>query len=418
GVMLLRGPLLESLQESSRGGGRGLSSTRLRKALLVTEVAFTMMLLIAAGLLLKSYQKMRSVDIGCATQNVLTMRLGLPNATYKTQDKVTAFTSQLIERIRVLPGVTAAGLSSSLPGQGYGGDSPISIPELPSLGQMQHVAMMRGVDPGYFRSIQIPLKQGRFFEDRERLDNARSVIVSESFARQYFPNGDALGKHIQAASFGDFPQGGFEIVGIVGNTLWHIDEPEGSTMYFPLYYGGWNNITIAVRADHNVEALALPVQKLLAQMDPNLPVSDVLTMEQSLGKATMDANVTSMLVLAFAVISLILAAVGLYGVLSYLVTQRTGEIGIRMALGAQREQVLRQMLLDGLRPALIGIVVGLVASAACVQLIRSMLYGTKPLDPAVFVAVTSVLLVVAAGACFLPAWHAARLDPMQALRNE
>jgi putative ABC transport system permease protein len=418
GVMLLRGPLLESLQESSRGGGKGLSSTRLRKALLVTEVAFTMMLLIAAGLLLKSYQKMRSVDIGCATQNVLTMRLGLPNATYKTQDKVTAFTSQLIERIRVLPGVTAAGLSSSLPGQGYGGDTPISISELPSLGQMQHVAMMRGVDPGYFRSIQIPLRQGRFFEDRERLDNARSVIVSESFARQYFPNGDALGKHIQAASFGDFPQGGFEIVGIVGNTLWHIDEPEGSTMYFPLYYGGWNDITIAVRADHNVEALAIPVQKLLAQMDPNLPVSDVLTMEQALGKATMDANVTSMLVLAFAVISLILAAVGLYGVLSYLVTQRTGEIGIRMALGAQREQVLRQMLLDGLRPALIGVVVGLVASAACVQWIRSMLYGTKPLDPAVFVAVTSVLLVVAAGACFLPAWHAARLDPMQALRNE
>jgi len=361
---------------------------------------------------------MRSTDIGCTTQNVLTMRLGLPDVKYKTEQQVTAFYSQLIERIRVLPGVTAAGLSTALPGQGYGGDSPFTIPENPSLGQMQHVAMVRGVDPGYFKSVQIPLRQGRFFEDRERLQNARSVIVSESFVHQYFPNGDALGKHIQATSFGSFPDGGFEIVGVVGNTLWHLDEQEGATMYFPLYYGGWNSVTIAVRADHNVESLALPVQKLIAQMDPGLPVANVLTMEQSLGKATMDANVTSMLVLAFAVISLILAAVGLYGVLSYLVTQRTGEIGIRMALGAQRQDVLRQMLLDGIRPALLGVIVGLGASAACVQWIRSMLYGTKPLDPAVFASVTGLLLAVAAFACFLPAWHAARLNPMEALRNE
>lgn len=417
-LTLLRGPLLENLQEASRGSSKGLSAARLRKALLVTEVAVTMVLLVSAGLLLKSYRQMRSTDIGCTTKNVLTMRVGLPDAIYKTDQQITSFYSQLIERIRVLPGVTAAGLSTALPGQGYGGDTPFSIPENPSLGQMQHVAMLRGVDPGYFKSVQIPLKQGRFFEDRERLKNARSVIVSESFARQYFPNGDALGKHIQAINFGDFPEGGFEVVGVVGNTLWHLDEQEGATMYFPLYYGGWNNVTIAVRADHNVESLALPVQKLIAQMDPGLPVANVLTMEQSLGKATMDANVTSMLVLAFAVISLILAAVGLYGVLSYLVTQRTGEIGIRMALGAQRQDVLRQMLLDGIRPALLGVIVGLGASAACVQWIRSMLYGTKPLDPTVFASVTGLLLAVAAFACFLPAWHAARLNPMEALRNE
>lgn len=417
-LTLLRGPLLENLQEASRGSSKGLSAARLRKALLVTEVAVTMVLLVSAGLLLKSYRQMRSIDIGCTTQNVLTMRLGLPDAIYKTDQQITSFYSQLIERIRVIPGVTAAGLSTALPGQGYGGDTPFSIPENPSLGQMQHVAMLRGVDPGYFKSVQIPLKQGRFFEDRERLKNARSVIVSESFVRQYFPNGDALGKHIETANFGDFPEGGFEIVGVVGNTLWHLDEQEGPTMYFPLYYGGWNNATIAIRAERNVESLALPVQKLIAQIDPNLPVADVLTMEQSLGKATMDANVMSMLVLAFAVVSLILAAVGLYGVLSYLVTQRTGEIGIRIALGAQRQDVLRQMLVDGLRPAFIGVVVGLGASAASVQLIRSMLYGTRPLDPAVFASVTGLLLAVAAFACFLPAWHAARLDPMEALRNE
>ncbi len=189
-------------------------------------------------------------------------------------------------------------------------------------------------------------------------------------------------------------------------------------MYFPLYSGGWNTVSIAIRSDRNVESLALPVQKLLFQMDPSIPVSDVLTMEQSLGKSTMDANVTSILVLAFAAISLMLAAVGLYGVLSYLVAQRTSEIGIRLALGAQRSQVLRQTLVDGIRPALVGIVVGLIASTACVRLIGSILYGIKPLDPAVFLSVTAVLLAVATVACLAPAWQAARLNPMQALRSE
>jgi putative ABC transport system permease protein len=418
GITLLRGPLLESLQDASRGSSRSLSATRLRKVLLVTEVAVTMVLLISAGLLLKSYRQMRAVDIGCTTQNMLTMRVGLAGTKYDSQAKMNAFYSTLLEKLHTLPGVTSAALASTLPGQGYGGDSLLSIPELPQLGQQKHVAMIRGVDPGYFRTMQIPLLSGRFFEDRERLENAHGVIVSESFAREYFPQGDALGKHLQVRDITESRPEGFEIVGVVGDTLWSLNESKGDTMYFPLYGVGWTGFSIAVRADHNVESMALPVQKLIAQMDPGLPVANVLTMEQSLGKATMDANVTSMLVLAFAIISLVLAAVGLYGVLSYLVTQRTGEIGIRMALGAQRQDVLQQMLVDGLQPALIGVVVGLVASAGCVQLIRSMLYGTRPLDPTVFVAVTSVLLIVAAGACFLPAWHAARLDPMQALRNE
>jgi putative ABC transport system permease protein len=417
-LLFLRGPLLESLQDSSRGTSASAGAVQSRKGLLAVEVALTVMLLVSAGFLLKSYQRLRSIDLGCTTQNVLKMRIGLPGVRYNNGEKVTSFYEQLIQRIRTLPGIKAAGLSSALPGQGYGGDTNFSIPEIPSLGKNMHTAMMRGVDPGYFHALQIPLRAGRFFEERERLNDARAVIISESFARQYFPNENPLGKHIQGGAFRDFPPGGFEIVGIVGNTLWSLTEPEGPTMYFPLYYGGWNAVSIAVRSNGDVSQLALPIQKLLAQIDPDLPVSDVLTMEQSIGRSTMDASFTSSLVMAFALIALVLAAVGLYGVLSYIVTQRTSEIGIRIALGAQRSSVLRLILSDGLRPAWIGLLLGLAGSGFAVQLIRTMLYGTRALDWVLFAEVGIVLSIVAGVACAIPAWRASRLDPMQALRTE
>ena len=176
--------------------------------------------------------------------------------------------------------------------------------------------------------------------------------------------------------------------------------------------------TLAVRTASDPLAFSVPIQKQIAELDPELPVSDVLTMQQIIERSLGNASLSASLVLGFAVLSLVLASVGLYGVLSYLTTQRTGEIGIRMALGAQREEVLRLMLGDGLRPALYGLVLGLAASVGAVRLIQSMLYGTRPLDPAIFAAVAATLLVVAALACLVPAWRASRIDPMQALRTE
>jgi putative ABC transport system permease protein len=190
-------------------------------------------------------------------------------------------------------------------------------------------------------------------------------------------------------------------------------------MYFPMLAGaGDMGMSLAVRTASDPLAMSVPIQKQFAALDPDLPVSDVLTMQQIIGESLGNASFSAELVLAFAILSLVLASVGLYGVLSYLMTQRTTEIGIRIALGAQREQVLRLMLADGLRPALLGLAFGLAASAAAVRLIRSMLYETQPFDPVVFFSVATVLLLVAAVACLAPAWRASRLDPMQALRTE
>jgi len=418
-ISFLRGPLLEALQDSSRASSAGHGRVQLRRALLVVEVGLTVVLLTCAGLLLKSYRHLRSTDLGCVTQNVMAMRFGLPSARYNTAAKTASFYEQLLPRVRSLPGVKAAGVVTALPGQGYGGDSRFTLPEHPDFagGAMQD-AMVRGADPGYFSALQIPLLSGRFFEDRERLSDARSMIVSQSFARQYFSGEDPLGKHVLIKDFNGVPPEGFQIVGVVGDTLWNLTEPDKAMMYFPLYSGGWSNVSIAVRSDGDVTSLALPIQKVLGELDPDLPVSDVLTMEQSIGRSTMDASFTSSLVMGFAVIALVLAAVGLYGVLSYIVTQRTSEIGIRIALGAQRGTVLRLILSDGLRPAWIGLGLGLVGSGFAVQLIRSMLYGTRALDWVLFGEVGLLLAMVAGVACAIPAWRASRLDPMQALRTE
>ena len=418
-LSFLRAPLLESLQDSSRGASAGHGRVRLRRALLVAEVGLTVVLLTCAGLLLKSYNHLRSTDLGCATQNVMTMRFALPDARYNTTAKAASFYEQLLPRLQSLPGVKAAGVATALPGQGYGGDSQFTLLEHPDFagGSLQS-AIVRGIDPGYFRALQIPLLSGRFFEDRERLNDARSVIVSKSFARQYLRDENPLGKHILTKSFRNAPPEGFEIVGVVGDTLWALTERDTAMMYFPLYSGEWPNASIAVRSDGDVTSLALPIQKVLGELDPDLPVSDVLTMDQSIGRSTMDASFTSSLVLAFAVIALMLAAVGLYGVLSYIVTQRTGEIGIRIALGAQRSTVLRLILADGLRPAWIGLLLGLAGSGFAVQLIRTMLYGTRALDWLLFAEVGLLLSIVAGIACAIPAWKASRLDPMQALRTD
>jgi predicted permease len=414
-----------TLQASARTAAASLSRTALRKVLLTIEISVTVVLLIAAGLLLKSFFRLRTTDVGANTANVLTLHYSLPDQKYPTQERKNAFNETLLARVRALPGVRAAALGSVLPGGGYGGDDIFLVTEHPPIppGALQPDAMNRIADPGYFQALGIPLLRGRFFSIDDRGAQGQKIIVNHLLAEQYFPGENPIGKHMHVPAWDDptGPPTHYEVVGEVGDTLWQVGQPVKPTMYtsaFSVDHNSGSGYALAVRTAADPLAIAVPVQKQIAALDPDLPVSGVMTMDQVIGDSVGSASLSATLVLAFAVLSLLLASVGLYGVLSYLATQRTGEIGIRIALGARREQVLRLMLFDGLGPALFGLVFGLAGSAAAVRLIRSMLYETQPLDAAVFAAVAAALLLVAAMACLVPAWRASRLDPMQALRTE
>jgi predicted permease len=408
-------PILVALQESSRAHSAGQGRAGLRRMLLVLEVGLTVILLVGAGLLLKSYQRLRSTDLGVNAGNILTMGIELPDARYKTPVERVAFFERLIEGVRAIPGVKSAGLVTVAPGQGWGGDNQMSIVEHPPMAKGQEIDLMRrGAEPGYFSAIGLPLLRGRNFTLNERLDRAHVAIISEAVAKLYFPGEDPIGRHIKVTITGDV----YEVVGITRDTRWSINQPTMPMFYIPLYDNNWSFTTIVIRSAQNVNALAMPVEKLVGQLDPDLPVSHVETLQETIGQSTVNQQFSAVIVLAFAVVALVLAAVGLYGVLAYLVAQRTGEIGIRIALGAQRKQVLQFMLLDGLWPALAGLVLGLVGSVGMSQLIKVMLYNTEPLDVTVFATVSVALLAVAAAACLVPSWRASRLDPMVALRTE
>jgi predicted permease len=407
--------VLAALQESSRTHSGGLTRTRLRKLLLTLEVGLTVVLLTSSGLLLRSYARLRSSNLGCITQNVLTMSLDLPEVRYKQDAQRANFFDTLLAHVRSLPGVQAASyIFPTVPGAGYGGDSGFRITEHPPLpqGQSQYARTLF-IDPGYFSAMGIPIVHGRIFGENQRPGHPTEIIVSETFVRQYFPGEDPLGRHIHKA------QHIYEIVGVCGDTRHHVSEPAAPAMYFALDAAeDMNSATLVIRSDRDVTRYALPVQRIVQQLDHDLPVSDILTMDEVIGRNTANASFDATLLLIFAASSLLLAAVGLFGVLSYIVTQRTTEIGVRIALGAQRGQLLRFILADGLRPALYGLVMGLAGSALVTRLIQSMLYQTRTLDPGVFAGVSLILLFVASAACLLPAWRASRLDPMQALRTE
>jgi predicted permease len=412
--------LLSGLRDSSRTVGGSASRARLRKTMLAAEIALTVVLLVSAGLLFKSFLHLRTTDLGCRVDHVITMKFGLPEIQYDTRDKVVRFHESLLERLRRLPGVRGAGLVSVPPGAGPSGDRVFSILERPAPSySLQYDAIALTADPQYFSVMQIPLLRGRVFTEHERLSNDHYLIVSKQFVDQYLPGDDPVGKHVRVGW--DIKPEVYEILGQVGDTVSDITKPVQPTMYFPILSGipdRTSEATIVAYSSADPLTMSMPIQRQISALEPELPVYNALTMDQILGKTSASQGFAANLALAFAALSLLLAAVGLYGVLSYLTTQRTPDIGLRIAVGAQRSQVLQLVLFEGLRPALIGLIFGIAASALATQLLRSMLYGTQPLDPAAFAGAATILVAVAVPACLIPAWRASRIDPIQALRTE
>lgn len=410
-----------ALQEGSRAIGGSLSRARMRQVMLTVEIALTVVLLVAAGLLFRSFLHLRSTDPGCQTDHVLTLQYNLPKKQYDTPAKVMTFHEALLEKVRHLPGARGAGLVSTAPGAGWGGDNVFTIPGSPtdSNYRLQDDALIRAADPGYFFAMGIPLLQGRTFNDDEQLANYHSIVISKKFADQFFAEKNPLGQYIRVQLNNKLEN--YQIVGVVGDTLYNVSQPVKAMMYFPILSGipgVANSATLMVRTTGDPLSMSLPIQKVIASLDATLPVSNVLTMQQAIGESTNTASFGATLLLAFAGLSLLLAAVGLYGVLSYLVTQRFTEIGIRIALGAQRGEVLRLVLLDGLRPVLWGLVIGFAGGVGAGEIIRSLLYHTRALDGFVIAGMIGSLLIAATLACVVPALRALRIDPMQALRTQ
>jgi predicted permease len=412
--------LLSGLRDSSRMVYGNASRARLRKTMLTAEIALTVVLLISAGLLFKSFLHLRTTDLGCRIDHVITMKFGLPEIQYDTRDKVVRFHESLLERLRRLPEVRGAGLVSVPPGAGPSGDRVFSILERPAPSySLQYDAIALTADPQYFSVMQIPVLRGRVFTEHERLSNDHYLIVSKQFVDQYLPGEDPVGKHVRVGW--DTKPEVYEILGEVRDTVSDITKPLQPTMYFPILSGipdRTSEATIVAYTSADPLTMSMPIQRQISALEPELPVYNALTMDQILGKTSASQGFAANLVLAFAALSLLLAAVGMYGVLSYLTTQRTPDIGLRIAVGAQRSQLLRLVLFEGLRPALIGLIFGIAASALATQMLRSLLYGTRPLDPAAFAGAATMLVAVAVLACLIPAWRASRIDPIQALRTE
>jgi putative ABC transport system permease protein len=412
--------LNEALNEGGKGaGGQSARSSRLRSVLVVTEVALALVLLVSAGLLVKSFARLRNIDTGFNPENVLTMVVRLAGAKYREDQQVVGFFRQATERIGALPGVGSVGIVNYLPLYGgLGSSTGFTIegrPELPpGEGPSTNV---RVSDAGYFSAIGIPLLRGRNFTDLEDSQARHVVIISESLARQYFPGEEPLGKHISVAMF-DKPNP-TEIVGVVGDVRYDsLTGQAEPTVYFPHAELTYEFMTLVIRTAGDPAAIAPAVRDEVREMDPNQPVSDVRTMEEVMADTLGRARFNTLLLSLFAGLATLLAAVGIFGVMNYSVTVRTREIGIRLALGAQRGQVLMLILRQGLLLTLSGIGVGLAGALALTRVMSSLLFGVEATDPLTFAAIVALLTIVSIIACYLPARRATRVDPMTALRYE
>lgn len=407
--------LVTNLKEAGRGQSAGAARSRLRSALVVSQVALTLMLLIGAGLLGKSFLRLLQVDPGFRMESAVAMELSLASAEDEKQDRQLArFNQQLLERLSRLPAVVSVGGVSSLPMTGAGSNGTFLIDNNPaSTGYAEY----RVASPGYFATMGIPLLRGRLFEESDTADSLHVALISQSLARKVWPDEDAIGKRIQFGNM-DGDKRLLNIVGIVGDVHEKLDSDVRPTVYADSFQRPQQaSLSIVARANTGTAALINAMRSELRALDPQLP-SSFRTLEQVFSASLDDRRFNLILFVAFAAVALSLAITGIYGVMSYTVSQRTNEIGIRIALGAQASDVLKLVIGQGMLLAVIGVVIGLLGALALTRLMSSLLVAVSATDLTIFSSVSLLLTCVALSACYVPARRAMKVDPMVALRDE
>jgi len=407
------------VNEALKSGGKGNinSGSRLRRVLVVAEIALSLMLFIGAGLLIKSFWVLTNVNPGFQADHLLTLQVSLPEQKYSDEAKVIEFFRQVPERLSSLPGVKAVSAVNRLPISGGDPHGELTIEGRTfAAGEAPGVSYRR-ILPNYFRAMGIPLLQGREFDERDTGGKPDVVIINQKMAQRHWPDGDAIGKRIKVGPPENEPW--VTIVGVVGNVN-HTGldaEPDFAT-YEPHAKRPWSNMTVLVRTSGDPLSLAGPVQRELKTAEKEILIEDVVTMNRRLDLSVAPQRMNVTLLATFAFIALVLAAAGIYGVMAQSVAQRTQEIGLRMALGAQLGDVLKMVLRNGMSLALLGILIGLAGAFGLTRLMSKLLFGVTPTDAVTFASVAAILFVVALLACYIPARHATRVDPSVALRYE
>ena len=431
-----RTDLRETLNEAGRGTSAAGGTLHLRSWLVVSELALAVLLLVGAGLLIRSFSRLLDVSPGFQTQHLLTMELSLPEKTYPDGAPVQKFYTQLVASMKTVPGIQAAGAVSQMPlADSYSSGSVFfedtSIPDVPRLPEMGNLPYMeidqRTATPEYFQAMEIPLVRGRVVTDADDASAALVAVVDTNFAHRFWPHREAIGQRVAIDTVPNVKPAAPRwrtIVGVIGHVKHYSLDVEGrEQIYFPHrqpLYGVFapRDMTLAVRTSLDPASVTSAIREQVFAIDKGLPLYNIATMDQLVSNSVAQPRLNLSLLVAFAILALALAAVGVYGVMAYTVTQRTQEFGIRMALGASPADVLKQVFLEGGRLAALGLALGLVAALALTRLMASMLYGVKPSDPLSLGVAAALLAVVAFAACYIPARRATCVDPLVALRYE
>jgi putative ABC transport system permease protein len=415
-LLAARADVNEALKQGTRGSTEGGARGRLRSALVVIEVTFALVLLGAAGLLARSFMQLANVDPGFNPENATLLRLSLPQRKYAQPEQQTAFANGLLERVKNLPGVKAAGMTHSMPlvsdyvlGFNIEGRPPIDPSDLPNTNYYS-------VTPDYFRAMGIRLIRGRVFTPQDDAKAPRVAIINETMARQFFPNEDPIGKRINITNGPDTWR---EIVGIVGDIKQYgVDKATSAQSYEPFAQVPFSSLNLVVRSTGSPAAMLGSLRPAVYAVDKDQPVGTIRPLEEIMADSIARQRFAMLLLTVFSSVALVIAAVGIYGVMAYNVVQRTGEFGIRMALGAQQRDVLRLVLVQGGKLVGLGLFVGLLATLAASRAMGSMLFHVSAFDPVTLTTITLVLGAVALAACFFPANRATKVNPIEALRTE